>query len=176
MTLADRTAGKFLLDLSEVDVESCLDRVEVGVESGAHLFDLGVGLCLHVGKLLCLLAFEDHRIGKTLAAEVGSARVVRVIDPQAGCLVLAVERDEFDVEKREKIPRCALFLPFAVAVEAVEIVDSDHSDLLGRSHVKSLLHAGEGAEGVRGVHVGIYIDDVLHCCCLLSVVYDLAIS
>ena len=44
------------------------------------------------------LAAENDRIRKTLAADVGSSRIVGVVHPQAGGLVLCVKRYELDSE------------------------------------------------------------------------------
>ena len=76
----------------------------MGVEFSAHLLDLGVGLLPDLFQQAGLTSFEDDRIGQTLATDVGASRVIGVVDPEAGGLILAVQGDEFYSHDRAKMP------------------------------------------------------------------------
>ena len=79
VTLTHRSSGQFLDDMFEINVESGLDLIQMGVQFGAHPFNLGVGLSPYIGEHLSLFAAEYHRVGQSLSAQVGASRVVRVV-------------------------------------------------------------------------------------------------
>ena len=162
MTLADRTAGEVLHDGGEVDVQAGPDGGQMVVQLRAHPLHLGVGLGLDGGQLPGGLALQDHRVGETLAAEVGAAGVVGVVDPQAGGLVFAVEGDEFDVEQGIELAFGAFLLPFSITVKAIEVIDTYHLDTFFPGHVEGLLHVFERTEGIRGVQMGVDIKNLFH--------------
>ena len=162
MTLPDGASGQILDNLFEIYAESGLYRVQMGVQLGAHPFALRIGLGPDIGEHLSLFPAEDHRVGQSLAAEVGASRVVRVVDPESRRLILAVEGDELDVEHRVKMPCGAFIVPLPVAVHAVEVIDSHDADIFRRGHVESLSHVSEGAERVRSVQMSVNVDYLFH--------------
>ena len=162
MTLTDGTAGKFFFNVLEIDVETGLDGIEMLIEFSAHPFDLGVGFSLDRSKLLGFLTLEDDRIRKSLSAEIGSAGVVGVVDPQAGGLILAVEGNELDIEKREEVAAATLFTPFFISIKRIEIVYADNTYSFGSRHVQCLSHSCECTERIGSVHVGVYVYYLSH--------------
>ena len=130
----------------------------MGIELGTHPLDLHVGLVPYIFKKLLLPSLKDYRKRKALAADVGTAGVVGVIDPQSCSLVLAVKGDEFYVEHRAKVPRLAAGTPFRVPLKTIEIVNTHHLNPFRSSHVKGLVHISESTERIRSVHVGVDVD------------------
>ena len=129
----------------------------MSVELRAHMLDLGIGLFANLGEHLSFLAGEPHRVSESLAAEVGPAGVVGVVDPDSRRLVLNIERNKFDIEKGEEAASAALFTPFAISVEGIKVVDAYYLDTFVLSHFKCLGHVVECAERVRCMQVGVYI-------------------
>ena len=98
MPLAYRAAGQGVANLAEGDSEPGLNGVQMVVELGAHFFDLQVGLCLHVGKHLCLLSAQAYGVVKPFSAQVCPSGVVGVVYPYACGLVFNIEGDELYIE------------------------------------------------------------------------------
>ena len=95
---------------------------------------------------------------EALAAEVGAARIVRVVDPYAGGLILLLEADELDVEQREQLPAAASVVPLLVAVHRIEVVDADDADVFGHGPVERVGQLVERAERVGRMQMGVDID------------------
>ena len=130
---------------------------QMRIELFAHMLDLGIGLFANLGEHLSFLAGEPHRVSESLAAEVGPAGVVGVVDPDSRRLVLNIERNKFDIEKGEEAASAALFTPFTISVERIEIVYSHNLHTFFLSHFQRLGHVVECAERVRCMQVGVYI-------------------
>ena len=158
VTLADRSFGQRPLDFLEVELESCIVRTKYVVQLAAHRFDLSVRLGTHRGQLRGVRLGQFDRIGEALAAEVGAARIVRVVDPYAGGLILLLEADELDVEQREQLPAAASVVPLLVAVHRIEVVDADDADVFGHGPVERVGQLVERAERVGRMQMGVDID------------------
>ena len=116
-----------------------------------NLMRLGAHAC----QLRGIRLGQYGRASQSFAAEVGAARVVRVVDPYAGFLVGLVQADEFDVEQRIEFTLAALPVPLPVACGRVKVVDADYLDVFRHSPVEGVGQCVESAEGVRCVEVGV---------------------
>lgn len=155
MPFADRTARQVLLDPFEIEDDARLLLGEQFVELRAHLFHLLMRLGAHACQLRGIRLGQYGRASQSFAAEVGAARVVRVVDPYAGFLVGLVQADEFDVEQRIEFTLAALPVPLPVACGRVKVVDADYLDVFRHSPVEGVGQCVESAEGVRCVEVGV---------------------
>ena len=129
------------------------------IELFAHTLDLGVGLFAYFGKHTGFLSAESYGVSESLSAEVGPSGIVGVVDPDSRRLVLNIERNKFDIEKGEEAASAALFTPFAISVERIEIVYSHNLYTFFLSHFQRLGHIVECTERIRCVQVCVYIDN-----------------
>ena len=131
----------------------------MSVELFAHTIDLGVGLFAYFGKHTGFLSAESYGVSESLAAEVGPSGIVGVVDPYSRGLVLHVKGNHLYVEKGEEAASAALFTPFTISVERIEIVYSHNLYTFFLSHFQRLGHIVECTERIRCVQVCVYIDN-----------------
>jgi len=90
MALADGTHGESLSDLIEREGETCTYRIQMLIELGTHLLHLGIRFGLDGREHGSLLSFEDHRMSEAFATQIGTSRVVGVIDPDPRRLIFNI--------------------------------------------------------------------------------------
>ena len=158
MAFADRTFGQRLLDQVEVEPERSVVRCEHVVQLAAHGFYLRVRFGADVGQLRGVRFGQVDRVGEAFAAEVGAARVVRVVHPYAGGLVFFLQADELDVEQREQLALNTSVVPLFVAVHRIKVVDADHFHVFVDGAIQRVGQFIESAERVRRVQVCVDVD------------------
>ena len=131
MPFPQLSLGQGFLNLIDIQLDILSFVLQPVVEFGAHSLHLGVGLGFHLFQLALRRARERGRAVKPFSAQVGAARVVRVVHPQAGGLVFLVQRDELDIEKGKEVAHRAFLFPLSITVHRIKIVDADYPHPFG---------------------------------------------
>ena len=81
VALTHESAGEIAFDLFKIELHRTALRAKIGIQFPAHPLRVGIGLAAHPLKLLRRSAAQYWRAGQSLAAQIDTARIARIVNP-----------------------------------------------------------------------------------------------
>ncbi len=91
----------------------------------------------------------------SFSTQIGTSRICRIFTTQSRFLVLFIQADKFDTEKRIELSLITTISPLLISFCSVKSFISHHFYILGKRPVQCIIDIGKGTERVWCMQVRV---------------------